>query len=154
MKVRHKIMITRFTGQHAHKYIVRIDTHATHGYQVRIANEKSWRITKFFSDSLYIDSLKTAKRYRNKHYQALSYKRRATLYDQGPYNQIWGVGIFKLTRITNETEYTSWVGAYYDNKKRYRKSFSVIKYGVREAKRLAREFRDNGVIDKIPIRVK
>jgi len=147
-------MIILFAGQHANKYIVRIDTRGTHGYQVRIANEKSWRITKFFSDSLYVDSLKTATQYRNKHYQALSYKRRSTLYDQGPYNQIWGVGIFELTRITNETEYTSWAAAYYHNKKRYRKSFSVNKYGVREAKRLARQFRDNGVIDKISIRVK
>ncbi len=146
-------MITRFSGQHAHKYIVRIDTRGTR-LSGQIASEKTWRISKFFSDSLYVDSLKTAKQYRNKHYQALSYKCRSTLYDQGPYNQIWGVGIFKLTRITNETEYTSWATAYYHNKKRYRKSFSVNKYGAREAKRLARQFRDNGVIDKMPIKVK
>lgn len=52
--------------------------------------------------------------------------------------------VYLNSRIKNDVEYFSWIASFWNptSKKQLKKSYSVIKYGFREAKKLAYHWRD------------
>ncbi len=141
-----------FAGKNKDKYITRIDTKNTHGWQIRIAQYEPQGVSKFFSDSLHSGKwrCRTATRaYRDKVYDQLPQKfKRVFLNNKGPVNMIWGKGYFRSVRTCIKNDYPYWTGAYYKNDHCIRKTFAVGRYGEDQAKALAMKFRLVGEVGK------
>lgn len=134
------------------KNITRVDTGATHGYQVRMRREKK-SFDKFFSDSRFDGkrgSLEAAREYRDKLNveNPISRKNLTDKKAPPPSSGVRGVRLEYLTVANGgyETTYGFWV-AQWSPEPGVRKTrrFSVDKYGDAEAFRLAVEAREKGV---------
>lgn len=123
------------------KYITRMDSGATHGWWVRVGQNKEWGMQQFFpGKESDMKVLRAAKTWRDKTVKKLSGKLR--LLKNTTEDMCWGKGYFR----DNQRE--RWTGHYRKNKKLIRRHFNVSDYGELGARRKAKRFRENGIIGK------
>lgn len=88
-----------FSGKFINKYITRVETKNTFGWQVRIRQlHEKGRTSKFFSDSLHggvVGALKEARIYRTKAFLKIPKRIHLTIHSSGPKLKIWGSGIHR-----------------------------------------------------------
>ena len=130
----------------AMRYIVRIDSHNTHCYNVRIGYKIKSKVNKSFADGRYggtVNALIAAKKWRNQQLKKLlPVMQEEYEYDQNG-QRFWGTGVNESWCTKKGWEYLYIRATYYDGarKKQLIKSFSVLKYGYDEAFALATQWR-------------
>lgn len=121
------------------KYITRIDHRNTHGWYVRVLKDSQPYRQKLFSDGVYggkRKALHAAKAYRDELCQRLFGD------NVSRQKRLWGVGIRYDERVTDQGYVCrSYIAYWNENGVQRKRSFSVNKYGIRGAKRMALEER-------------
>jgi hypothetical protein len=119
-------------------YIYRVDTKTAHAWQVRLLQD---RISKVFSDSHYggkAGALRAAKKYLKESVKALPAADRKKIEFQQKHGRVYGKGFTKQA-------YGYYAFYWIPGKGIRQKYFSFRKYGKREARRLAIQFRKEGL---------
>ncbi len=121
------------------KYISRMDYNKVKGYQVRFGQGINCKnVCRFFSKvefGTWKKTLIVAKAWRGKTWKTLPPKR---IYR----NYCTGRGYHFTYKRKMGVEYGYWVATWNLNGKKFRRSFSVSKYGTRKAKRMAMVIRE------------
>ena len=131
---------------YAMRYIVRVDSHNTHCYNVRVGFKINCKVNKSFADVKCGGKEKAliqAKKWRNQQVKKLlPAMAKEYGYDQNG-QRFWGKGVNESWCDKKGWSYLSIRATYYDSarKKQLIKSFSVSKYGYGEAFALATQWR-------------
>ena len=146
---------TSGTAAKPNRNITRIDTHSTHGYQLRFQRRGNV-VDKFYSDGSHggkTKALAAARKHRDeleKKHKPYSRKEIAKIRSEKNTSGVVGVRLAEEKSVSGEWEYTYyfWV-AQWSPKPGVRKTkrFSVSKYGDEEAYKMAVAARQKGVRD-------
>ena len=121
---------------------------STHGWQVRL-QRRGVKYAKYFGDRVYggtEPAFHAAKRWRDDLLKKISEAQAARVCTRSQRNRSGVVGVSKVTVLTNGAEYQFWQATWSPKGARRRcVKFSIIRYGDREAFRLAVEARKRGV---------
>jgi hypothetical protein len=129
------------------KYITRLDHKNTHGWWVRVYLRSKPVYNKLFSDGVHggkLKALKAAKSYRDK----VCKKAFGKAMQPGA-RRTWGKGVYRQ-EDTKPNGYVTeaWVAFWSQGGKQHRRSYSVYKYGERQAKKMAQEARASGLASR------
>ncbi|MDB4354101.1 AP2 domain-containing protein [Akkermansiaceae bacterium] len=130
--------------------IARIDlpSASTHGWQVRL-QRRGVKYAKYFGDRVYgnpEEALRAAKGWRDSLLKRIDDCDQARICNRSARNRSGVVGVSLVTVLTNGSEYLFWQATWSPEAgKRRCVKFSVMRYGDREAFRLAVEAREDGV---------
>jgi len=140
MKERHK-------NPDSTRFVVRIDSESTHGYQVRLPI-KGKQVSKFFSDGVYGGkraSKKEALEYRDKRCKSLKIPMNnlRIIHRRDSRNSSGHVGVSILWRTVGDYQHKYYVASWTPKPghPQKRKSFSATKYGDKKALQMAINYR-------------
>lgn len=129
------------------RFIVRIDSESTHGYQVRLPVEGK-QVSKFFSDGVYGGkraAKKEATAYRDKRCKTLKIpmNNQRIIHRRDSRNSSGQVGVSILWRTVGDYQHKYYVASWTPKPgaPQRRKSFSANKYGDKKALQLAVNYR-------------
>lgn len=123
------------------KYITRMDYPHTHGWWVRIFDNRSsnGKISKYFRDTKYeskAEGLREAKKFRDRHFNHLT-RAQKIISRQGKFGKIYGKGVFISWKTRGEWSYPHACASWWEDGRQHHRTFSVEKYGYDEAWKLA-----------------
>ncbi len=140
-------MSSRSKNPDSTRFVVRIDSESTHGYQVRLP-VKGKQVSKFFSDGVCggkRGAKKAAIEYRDKRCKALKIpmNNQRIIHRRDSRNSSGHVGVSILWRTVGDYQHKYYVASWTPKpgKPQKRKSFSASKYGDKKALHLASDYR-------------
>lgn len=136
-------MDIRIKNKQSSRFVVRIDSRTTHGFQVRLpVNDK--QISKFFSDGVLGSKAKAkqaAIEYRDKECKRrkITFHPKRILHSKDRRNSTGKIGVSMMWRTVGKYQFKYYVAAWTPRPgaSQERKSFSARKHGDRKAKQMA-----------------
>jgi len=129
------------------RFVIRIDSESTHGYQVRLPIDGK-QVSKFFSDGVFGGkraSKKAAVDYRDKRCKTLKIpmNNQRIIHRRDSRNSSGHVGVSVLWRTVGEYQHKYYVASWTPKpgSPQKRKSFSATKYGDKKALQMAINYR-------------
>lgn len=132
------MILAKPTGR---KYITRMDYPRTHGWWVRILDNRAsnGKVSKFFRDTKYEskeEGFEEARKFRDRYFGRLT-RAHKTVTHKGKLGKLYGRGITEAWDTKGKWMYLSFVATWWTDGKQHHKGFSASKYGYDEALRLA-----------------
>lgn len=139
------------------KYITRCDYPRTHGWWVRILDNRNGKgkVSKFFRDTKYEskeEGLAAAIKFRDKYYKKMTRAEKTIMSVKARKDKIYGEGVYLIWNKRGEFQYAHICASWHENGKQHKKSFSVNKYGYKKAQAMAKKIRKEMTKHKIDCR--
>ena len=140
------------------KYITRMDYPHTHGWWVRMLDNRdgNGKISKFFRDTKYAskeEGLHEAIKFRDRHFKHLT-RSQKTVSHQGKLGKIYGEGVFIGWKTRGKWSYPYATASWWEGGRQHHRVFSVEKYGYDKAWQLAKNARKEMTKHKEDCRVR